>query len=201
LVRTNYKYIIDQLIKNGVVTTCLELFFSYPWNNFLHSTVYTMIESILTGGNEELEVYLITETKLLEKIAQAARENDEGAKKPKGFRRGNMGHITLISLLLIEKAQTNNNNINKLLQESKDWKEYTSEGGSLADIRKKESSTLGISSPFYEDNEENEEEGHFNMAEEEEEEEDNTIVRNETEGSPKDEIKSEKTEEETNEDQ
>ena len=48
-----------------------------------------------------------------------------------------MGHITLISLLLIEKAQTNNNNINKLLQESKDWKEYTSEGGSLADIRKK----------------------------------------------------------------
>lgn len=32
-----------------------ELFFYYPWNNFLHSTVSSMIEGILTSGNEELE--------------------------------------------------------------------------------------------------------------------------------------------------
>jgi len=181
LVRTNYKFIIETLIKNGVITSCLELFFYYPWNNFLHATVSSMIEGILTSGNEDLEALLISETKLLEQIGAAAKENEEAVKKPKGVRRGNMGHITLISMLLLEKASSNQK-VGKLLQDSKAWQEYTAEGGSLADIRKKESSTLGITTPFFDEEEqeqEQEQEDRFQTPEEEEEEEeeDNTVVK------------------------
>lgn len=67
-----------------------------------------------------------------------------------------MGHITLISMLLLEKASSNQK-VGKLLQDSKAWQEYTAEGGSLADIRKKESSTLGITTPFFDEEEQEQE--------------------------------------------
>jgi hypothetical protein len=190
LVRTNYKCVIENLIKLGVINFCLDLFFSYHWNNFLHATVESMIEGILTGNNEELELFLISETKLLERISQIAKDNEAAVAKPKGVRLGNMGHTTVISMLLLEKGQ-NNSNINKLLQESKAWGEYTAEGGPLADTRNKENSTLGISRNY---EEESEEDNRLELPEEEEEEEDDgTMIRNISDDSPK---KQEKTQDE-----
>ena len=55
LVRTNYKCVDDAIVKSNVLNVCLDLFFRYCWNNFLHTTVEQMIQGILDGENEELK--------------------------------------------------------------------------------------------------------------------------------------------------
>lgn len=59
-----------------------DLFSEYPWNNFLHSAVYDMIHQILTGNvasglNRELTIALFRDAKLLSRIVEMQKKNDE----------------------------------------------------------------------------------------------------------------------------
>ncbi|KAJ3195874.1 hypothetical protein HK101_010784 [Irineochytrium annulatum] len=38
--------VTDRFVQSNVLPMCLELFFKYPWNNFLHSVVYDMIAKV-----------------------------------------------------------------------------------------------------------------------------------------------------------
>ncbi|KAJ3760037.1 SIT4 phosphatase-associated protein-domain-containing protein [Lentinula raphanica] len=88
----------------------LDLFFEFPWNNFLHNTVYDILHQILTGQvdnsshgrgirgyNRELILSLFRDTKLMHRIIEGQRRNDEESAKPRTPRLGYMGHLTLIS--------------------------------------------------------------------------------------------------------
>lgn len=58
-----------------------DLFFEFPWNNFLHSVVYDLIHQILTGRvdagvNRALTISLFEDGKLMSRIVEGQRRND-----------------------------------------------------------------------------------------------------------------------------
>ena len=58
-----------------------DLFFEFPWNNFLHSVVYDIIHQILTGReehgcNRELIVSLFRDAKVMHRIVDGQKQND-----------------------------------------------------------------------------------------------------------------------------
>ncbi|KAJ7481056.1 SIT4 phosphatase-associated protein-domain-containing protein, partial [Mycena galericulata] len=86
----------------NIAATLLDLFFEFPWNNFLHSSVYDFIHQILTGNvdgglGRELAVALFRDARLMHRIVEGQRMNDTACTKPKSVRLGFMGHLTLIA--------------------------------------------------------------------------------------------------------
>eukprot|EP01098_Paradermamoeba_levis_P006183 TRINITY_DN2568_c0_g2_i1.p1 TRINITY_DN2568_c0_g2~~TRINITY_DN2568_c0_g2_i1.p1 ORF type:complete len:635 (-),score=158.96 TRINITY_DN2568_c0_g2_i1:230-2134(-) len=120
LIKTNFSCLHQELVKSGVLSACLDLFFIYVWNNFLHATVDCLLATIFDGENQELEIALIQECKLLDRIVQANKDNEAAVSEPKGMRRGNMAFITRISNLLCQEAQKNEQ-LHKLLEEHTEW--------------------------------------------------------------------------------
>lgn len=136
---TNKLCIDNELVKTDILNTCLDLFFTYPWNNFLHAIVEIIIQSILEGENEGLKMTLVVDAKLIERIVNASKENDEESAKPRGFRKGYMGHLTAISHSLISIA-TSAPGIEKLLSENAGWEQFVK--GELTYIRERENQSL-----------------------------------------------------------
>jgi len=136
---TNKLCIDDELVKTDILNTCLDLFFAYPWNNFLHAIVEIIIQSILEGENENLKMTLVLDAKLIQRIVDASKENDEECTKPKGTRKGYMGHLTAISHSLINIA-TVTPAIEKLLSENPGWEQYVK--GELSSVRERENRSL-----------------------------------------------------------
>ncbi|EGO21202.1 hypothetical protein SERLADRAFT_452336 [Serpula lacrymans var. lacrymans S7.9] len=92
----------QRFLEANVLSTLLDLFFEFPWNNFLHSVVYDLIHQILTGRvdgglNRELTIALFRDGRLMDRIVEGQKQNDMESSKPKGVRLGYMGHLTLIS--------------------------------------------------------------------------------------------------------
>lgn len=86
----------------SVLSTLLDLFFEFPWANFLHGSVYDIIHQVLTGPpemalNKELTVSLFRDSRLLARLLDGQKQNDSESLKPKGVRLGFMGHLTLIT--------------------------------------------------------------------------------------------------------
>ncbi|TFK23456.1 SAPS-domain-containing protein [Coprinopsis marcescibilis] len=96
----------EQLKKNfldmNLFSTLLDLFFEFPWNNFLHSAVYDLIHQVLTGNvetgrNRELAISLFRDAKIMHRIVEGQARNDNDKSATKGGRLGYMGHLTLIA--------------------------------------------------------------------------------------------------------
>jgi len=140
LIACNYSCIDQELIRLDVLSSCLNLFLRYPWNNFLHTTIESIVNNILDGENEELKIYLLRDAGLLNAIVKASKNNEEEIAKPKGVRRGYMGHITSMSTSIINLASVSPA-IEKLLAEHEDWNAYVR--GALSATKERESRTLG----------------------------------------------------------
>jgi len=148
LFSTNYRCIDNELIQINVLNSCVDVFFAYPWNNFLHTTVEAIVQGILEGENEELKLSLLRDANLVGKICVAAKENDDIAATPKGMRRGYMGHITSISTAIINVAAITPS-LEKFLAEHEEWQVYVK--GSLQATRERESKPIGGYMPNSED--------------------------------------------------
>ncbi|KAJ7969092.1 Serine/threonine-protein phosphatase 6 regulatory subunit 3 [Quillaja saponaria] len=124
-----------KLIDLGAVQTILDLFFEYPYNNFLHHHVENITVSCLESKNTPLIEHIICECNLVGKILQAEKyftlEADsnkptipaEGSSPP---RIGNIGHLTRISNKLVQLGN-NNSEIQARVQENSEWTDwYTS---------------------------------------------------------------------------
>jgi serine/threonine-protein phosphatase 6 regulatory subunit 3 len=147
LVRTNYEGVTQEIIKVGVIKTCLSLFFQYHWNNFLHQAVLELVQSILEGPSDELRAELFKpETKLLEQILEANSKNEEIVSKPKGHRLGFMGHITIISNAIVKAGEKYPETIGSQLEKHEKWQQYA--GFVLTEILKTESRPLGGHKPL-----------------------------------------------------
>lgn len=86
---------------NGCITTILNMFFEFPWNNFLHNVVFDIVQQILNapmqrGYNKYLAIDLFGSGRLTQVICEGHTKCDEYEKK-NGTRLGYMGHLTLIS--------------------------------------------------------------------------------------------------------
>ncbi|KAF3450307.1 hypothetical protein FNV43_RR06387 [Rhamnella rubrinervis] len=122
-----------ELILLGAVQRILDLFFEYPYNNFLHHHIENIVVSCLESKNSSLVEHLLRDCNLIGKIVEAEKNFTlaadsnkptlaaEGRSPP---RIGNIGHLTRISNKLVQLGN-NNSNVQALLQENSEWADHT----------------------------------------------------------------------------
>ncbi|XP_077219848.1 uncharacterized protein LOC143854027 [Tasmannia lanceolata] len=118
-----------ELIQLGALKRILDLFFEYPYNNFLHHHVENIIVSCLESKKTLLIEHLLQDCDIVGKILEAEKSFTlptdsnkptvpaEGRAPP---RIGNIGHLTRISNKLIQLG-INNSQIQTHLQENSEW--------------------------------------------------------------------------------
>ncbi|KAI7735193.1 hypothetical protein M8C21_030850, partial [Ambrosia artemisiifolia] len=114
-----------ELIRLGALKRILELFFEYPYNNFIHHHIEQILDSCLESKNTSLIQHILEDCHLVKKLLDAekncALSSDpknptlpaEGRTPP---RIGNVGHMTRIANKLIEQG-ANNSYIQSYLQD------------------------------------------------------------------------------------
>ncbi|KZT39264.1 SAPS-domain-containing protein [Sistotremastrum suecicum HHB10207 ss-3] len=143
----------DTFLQMNIISTLLDLFFEFPWNNLLHTIVYDVIHQVLTGQldpglNRELIVGLFRDARLLYRILEAQRLNDLESTKPKGLRLGFMGHITLISEDIVSALEHCPAELSERLQgyiPQPEWTEYVQ--GRYLETKRKDAALLGGGKP------------------------------------------------------
>ncbi|XP_047325671.1 serine/threonine-protein phosphatase 6 regulatory subunit 3 [Impatiens glandulifera] len=121
-----------ELIRLGALKQILELFFKYPYNNFLHHHVEHIVVSCLESKNTTFTDHLLNECNLIGKILDAEKNlflvvepaeptiPAEGKEPP---RIGNIGHITRIANKIVQLG-CSNSNILEHLQKNSEWDEW-----------------------------------------------------------------------------
>ncbi|OBZ65736.1 Extragenic suppressor of kinetochore protein 1, partial [Grifola frondosa] len=143
----------QRFLETHVSSTLLDLFFDFPWNNFLHSVVYDLIHQILTGRvdggfNRSLTISLFRDARLMHRIIEGSKRNDIESAKPKGVRLGYMGHLTLISEDVIGALEHFPPDLRLLTAQyapQPEWDEYVT--GRYKETKKKDTSLLGGGKP------------------------------------------------------
>ncbi|CAL9737613.1 SIT4-associating protein Sap190p [Monosporozyma servazzii] len=89
------------LLDTQIITTIVEMFFHFSWNNFLHNVVFDIIQQIFNGPlksgfNRFLLKDLLTNAEITKLIIEGDKDciSQEEHKNP---RTGYMGHLTLIA--------------------------------------------------------------------------------------------------------
>ncbi|KAG7963304.1 hypothetical protein I3843_09G111800 [Carya illinoinensis] len=121
-----------ELIRLGAVQRILDLFFEYPYNNFLHHHIENILVSCLESKNAPFIDHLLHECNLVGRILEA-ENNDKLAtdlNKPTvpaedrlPPRIGNIGHLTHISNKLVQLGNSNSE-IQTFLQENSEWSDW-----------------------------------------------------------------------------
>ncbi|KAF8105821.1 hypothetical protein N665_0155s0036 [Sinapis alba] len=124
-----------EVIRLGVVKRVLDLFFEYPYNNFLHHHVENVILSCLESKSSQLLDHLLNECNLVGSILEAEKNSilsdaDSDKLHPtvpaegrKPLRIGSIGHLTRISNKLLQLANSNVE-IQSHLQANSDWVDW-----------------------------------------------------------------------------
>ncbi|KAI0636560.1 SIT4 phosphatase-associated protein-domain-containing protein [Trametes polyzona] len=143
----------QRFLEVNVCSSLLDLFFDFPWNNFLHSVVYDLIHQILTGRldggyNRELTVALFRDARLMHRIIEGSKRNDIESSAPKGVRLGYMGHLTLISEDVINALEHLPPDLRLQIAQyapQPEWDEYVT--GRYKETKKKDNVLLGGGKP------------------------------------------------------
>ncbi|KAI8891324.1 SAPS-domain-containing protein [Backusella circina FSU 941] len=138
-----------KFVQEKVLPTCIDLFFEFPWNNFLHYVVYDMLHQVFNGrmdreSNRQLALSIFTQGHLTDKIVEAQKKNDEECAKPKGMRLGYMGHLTFISDEIIKLFEGYPESIISAVEDSinlENWNEYCN--NQLRETKERDSMPLG----------------------------------------------------------
>ncbi|RLM93370.1 serine/threonine-protein phosphatase 6 regulatory subunit 3-like isoform X2 [Panicum miliaceum] len=121
-----------ELIRQSAIKRSIDLFFEYPYNNFLHHHVENIIVSCLEGKRTELVEHVLNECDIVGKILVAERlsslsTESNGPTVPSEEkappRIGNVGHMTRIANKLIQLGNSNSR-IQAHLQENTEWVEW-----------------------------------------------------------------------------
>ena len=138
-----------QFIEHHVVPTILDLFFRFPWNNFLHNVVYDVVQQVFNGPmdrgyNRVLAIDVFVQGAICEKIVQGQKRSEE-AVASKGVRLGYMGHLTLIAEEVVKFVERfPPRTISPLIEErvnDEAWVNYVET--TLAETRARDSAILG----------------------------------------------------------
>ncbi|KAH8548276.1 SIT4 phosphatase-associated protein-domain-containing protein [Umbelopsis sp. PMI_123] len=154
--KDEHMYIADhfklQFINHLVLPTCLDIFFGFPWNNFLHYVVYDMLHQIFNGSmefgyNRQLALSVLKDGKLTNRIIEAYELNELEMSTPKGMRLGYMGHLTFIADE-ISKLMDNYSEVEATVRDDVDlqkWDSFYIEV--LAETRERDTLPLGGDRP------------------------------------------------------
>lgn len=139
------------LFDNEIIITILEMFFKFPWNNFLHNVVFDIVQQILNahmdvGFNKFLAIDLFDRCQITNLIING-HNNCLKYETENGLRLGYMGHLTLIAEEVVKFTSLNIHHTNERAViiddaiEKDDWIHYVDD--ILVDIRNKYNSVLG----------------------------------------------------------
>ncbi|KAM0888945.1 hypothetical protein ACQ4PT_028013 [Festuca glaucescens] len=121
-----------ELISQSAIKRSIDLFFEYPYNNFLHHHVENIIVSCLEGKRTELVEHLLNECDIVGKILAADKlsslsTESNGPTVPSEGKTpskiGNVGHMTRIANKLIQLGNSNST-IQTHLQDNSEWVEW-----------------------------------------------------------------------------
>ncbi|GFP95963.1 serine/threonine-protein phosphatase 6 regulatory subunit 3 [Phtheirospermum japonicum] len=121
-----------ELVRLGAVKRILELFFEYPFNNFLHYHVEHIISSCLESKNPQFVEHLFHDCNLIGRILEAEKnftlavdtsKPTTAAEGRPPARIGNIGHITRIANKLVQLGNSNSE-MQTFLQGNDDWVEW-----------------------------------------------------------------------------
>lgn len=141
------------LYDNQVIIYILNMFFRFPWNNFLHNVVFDIVQQVLNGPmtsgfNRYLGIDLFDRGHITFLICDGQRLCAEYEEQHK-TRLGYMGHLTLISEEVVKlTAILPPAAISPIVQQAVDteeWQIYENE--TLVRTREKYNTVLGGSSP------------------------------------------------------
>ncbi|CAH1440238.1 unnamed protein product [Lactuca virosa] len=124
----------NELVRLGVLRRILELFFQYPYNNFIHHHAEQIIVCCLESKNASLVEHILEDCNLVRNIIDAegnsASNTDKKIDMPTVLaegrvppRIGNVGHMTRIANKLIQLG-THNTYIQAHLQNNSEWVEW-----------------------------------------------------------------------------
>ncbi|KAJ1308763.1 hypothetical protein OPQ81_004453 [Rhizoctonia solani] len=141
------------MIDLNIVSTILDFFFEFPWNNFLHNAVYDMLHQILTGrvDNElsrRLTIGMFRDARLVYRILEGSRRNDAVAAQQKGLRLGYMGHLILISDDIVAALEHYPHSLLEALMPyvpQPDWDNFVA--GQYKETKERDTSQLGGGKP------------------------------------------------------
>ncbi|KQK08471.1 serine/threonine-protein phosphatase 6 regulatory subunit 3 [Brachypodium distachyon] len=121
-----------ELINQSAIKRSIDLFFEYPYNNFLHHHVENIIVSCLEGKRTELIEHVLNECDIVGKILAADKlsslsTESNGPTLPSEGKTpskiGNVGHMTRIANKLIQLGNSNST-IQTHLQDNSEWVEW-----------------------------------------------------------------------------
>ncbi|KAG9439127.1 hypothetical protein H6P81_019292 [Aristolochia fimbriata] len=120
-----------EVIQQGAIKRILDMFFEYPYNNFLHHHVENIVASCLDIKKPLLVDHLLQDCDVVGKILEAEKNSTlttdsnkptvptEGKSPP---RIGNIGHLTRISNKLVQLGN-NSSQVQQYLQDNSEWQE------------------------------------------------------------------------------
>lgn len=137
------------LADNQVILVILNMFFCFPWNNFLHNVVFDIVQQILNGSmdigyNKYLAIDLFGRGEI-NKLIIEGQQKCEDYEQTNGLRLGYMGHLTLIAEEVVKfTALYPPNTIHQIVYDAvstPEWTVYVTE--TLVDTREKYNALLG----------------------------------------------------------
>uniref|UniRef100_F6UNS9 Uncharacterized protein n=1 Tax=Ciona intestinalis TaxID=7719 RepID=F6UNS9_CIOIN len=172
---TNTHNINVQLSELQIFNALLDLFFAYEYNNFLHTQVVQCIQTVLGNAvtvtthtshssitlskqnvvnDEIIKKHLFEDCRLIQRILDAWEDNRVHETEAGGHRKGNMGHLTLITNQILENIEKGSNadRIRQFIEGMPEedqgrWQKFVSEP--LAEMNEKNSRELGGHNPMH----------------------------------------------------
>ncbi|KAJ2669375.1 sporulation-induced protein [Coemansia spiralis] len=120
-----------KLIEHSVLPLCVDLFFRFPLNNFLHSVVYDIMHQVLnlplnSESNVALILVVFRDIRITSRIAQSCKENHRVVGLG-GVRLGFMGHLTGIGEEVARLLELSGTTLEPLISgfvDGDEWLEY-----------------------------------------------------------------------------
>ncbi|KAK1309605.1 hypothetical protein QJS10_CPA09g00710 [Acorus calamus] len=121
-----------ELIRLGAIQCILDLFFEYPFNNFLHHHVENIVMSCLESKNSALIEHVLHDCNIIGRILDAEKNFTLSAEPNKPTvpaegrsppRIGNIGHLTRVSNKIVQ-LENSNTEAQAHLQDNADWKDW-----------------------------------------------------------------------------
>ncbi|XP_076622484.1 phosphatase 6 regulatory subunit 1-like protein fmt isoform X3 [Colletes latitarsis] len=109
LMTTENVKIYETLVELGTFQTLLDLFFTYTWNNFLHTQVQLCLALAVNcdfkDTNDIIYANIFIKCKLIDRILEAWDKNDSKQNMENGIRQGYMGHLINIANNIVNQRK------------------------------------------------------------------------------------------------
>lgn len=127
----------ELFLEHSVLDTCFDLFFEFPWNNFLHNVIYDLVQQALNAkfsnqtlagqASLKLATSFFRTTKIVDRLLDGVDANHEYGLKFKNSRLGYMGHLVLIGDEVLKALELNSEEFSDVvteLENNQKWKQF-----------------------------------------------------------------------------